>query len=61
MYGTYPSTVVSISHHRGEFVVRGDPRVGEQEYCVEKKVVRKVESPHYGESMISWIASYCCG
>lgn len=46
VYGTYPSTGVSISFHRGEFVVRGDPRIGEQEYRLEKKVVRKVESPH---------------
>ncbi|KAI4892047.1 hypothetical protein NFI96_004676 [Prochilodus magdalenae] len=45
VYGTYPSTGVSISYHRGEFVVRGDPRVGEQEYRVEKKLMPKTCEP----------------
>lgn len=45
VYGTYPRTDVSISFQGGEFVVHGDPRVGEQEYRVEKKVVRQLESP----------------
>lgn len=45
VYGTYPRTDVSISLQRGEFVVHGDPRVGEQDYRVEKKVVRQLESP----------------
>ncbi|KAL2083513.1 hypothetical protein ACEWY4_021286 [Coilia grayii] len=45
VYGTYPRTDVSISFQGGEFVVHGNPRVGEQEYKVEKKVVRQLESP----------------
>ncbi|XP_048125125.1 uncharacterized protein LOC125311272 [Alosa alosa] len=45
MYGTFPRTDVSISCQGGEFVVHGDPRVGEQEYRVEKKMVRQMESP----------------
>lgn len=45
VYGTYPRTDVSISLQGGEFVVHGDPRVGEQDYRVEKRVVRQTESP----------------
>ncbi|XP_066549731.1 uncharacterized protein LOC136716137 [Amia ocellicauda] len=50
VYGTYPRTDVSVTYQGGEYVVRGDPRVGDQEYKVEKKVVRQVESPE-GDSV----------
>lgn len=46
MYGTYPSTSVNITYQRGEFVVRGEPRVGEQEYQVEKRLVRQIDGCH---------------
>lgn len=49
-YGTYPRTDVSITYRGGEYVVRGDPHVGDQEYRVEKKVVRQLESPHQDRS-----------
>lgn len=44
VYGTYPRTDVSIRLQGGEFVVHGDPQVGEQDYRLEKKVVRQLES-----------------
>lgn len=43
VYGTYPSTSVNVTYQRGEFVVRGQPRVGEQEYQVEKRLVQQIE------------------
>ncbi|KAJ8418099.1 hypothetical protein AAFF_G00138080 [Aldrovandia affinis] len=51
VYGTYPRTDVSITYQGGEYVVRGDPQVGSQEYRVEKKVVRRMESAE-GDSVI---------
>ncbi|XP_039631319.1 uncharacterized protein LOC120542745 [Polypterus senegalus] len=50
VYGTYPKTDVSITYQGGEFLVKGDPRVGEQEYKVEKKVIRQAASPE-GDSV----------
>ncbi|XP_042179386.1 uncharacterized protein LOC121846689 [Oncorhynchus tshawytscha] len=50
VYGTYPRTDVSITYQGGEYVVRGDTHVGEQEYRVERRIVRQQESPE-GESM----------
>ncbi|XP_074088012.1 uncharacterized protein C10orf95 homolog [Macrotis lagotis] len=40
VYGTYPYTDVFITYHDGEFLVQGKPRVGQQEYRMEKRVVR---------------------
>lgn len=48
VYGTYPSPAVSISYQNGEFLVRGNPRVGEQEYRVEK-LVRKERTLSNGD------------
>ncbi|MGH0136618.1 UNVERIFIED_CONTAM: hypothetical protein FKN15_070025 [Acipenser sinensis] len=45
VYGTYPKTDVSITYQGGEYLVRGDPRVGEQEYKLERKVVRQPSTP----------------
>ncbi|XP_053165999.1 uncharacterized protein C10orf95 homolog [Hemicordylus capensis] len=50
VYGTYPRTDVSITYHNGEFVVKGDPRVGEQEYRVEKRIIRKEPTPTASEA-----------
>lgn len=41
VYGTYPRTNVSITYRKGEFLIKGDPKVGEQEYAVEKKVIQQ--------------------
>nr|XP_033796288.1 uncharacterized protein C10orf95 homolog [Geotrypetes seraphini]XP_033796289.1 uncharacterized protein C10orf95 homolog [Geotrypetes seraphini] len=38
VYGTYPKTVLTVTYQNGEFLVKGDPFVGEQEYTVEKRV-----------------------
>ncbi|KAE8590514.1 hypothetical protein XENTR_v10018091 [Xenopus tropicalis] len=53
VYGTYPRTFVTITYQNGEFLVKGDPKVGEQEYTVEKKVVRKAPTPTDSEDDIS--------
>lgn len=45
VYGTYPRTHVMITYQNGEFLVKGDPMVGEQEYTVEKKVIRRGPTP----------------
>ncbi|XP_062319149.1 uncharacterized protein LOC134022005 [Osmerus eperlanus] len=50
VYGTYPRTDLSITYQGGEYVVRGDPHVGEQEYRVERRVVQLAESPE-GDSV----------
>lgn len=50
VYGTYPRTDVSITYQGGEYMVRGDTHVGEQEYRVERRIVRQQESPE-GDSM----------
>nr|XP_015203168.1 PREDICTED: uncharacterized protein LOC107077410 [Lepisosteus oculatus]XP_015203169.1 PREDICTED: uncharacterized protein LOC107077410 [Lepisosteus oculatus] len=50
VYGTYPRTDLCVTFQGGEYVVRGDPRVGEQEYKVEKKVMRQVETPEEGST-----------
>ncbi|KAM5271828.1 uncharacterized protein C10orf95 homolog [Ctenodactylus gundi] len=43
-YGTYPRTDVRVTRRRGEFLVRAAPRVGEPEYRVERRVVRRPAS-----------------
>ncbi|KAG8435353.1 hypothetical protein GDO86_013348 [Hymenochirus boettgeri] len=53
VYGTYPRTFVAITYQNGEYLVRGDPKVGEQEYIVEKKVVRKASTPTESEDVAS--------
>ncbi|XP_041123378.1 uncharacterized protein LOC121325139 [Polyodon spathula] len=50
VYGTYPKTEVSITYRGGEYLVKGDPWVGEQEYKLEKKVIRQPSS-HDGDSV----------
>ncbi|KAM3912667.1 uncharacterized protein C10orf95 homolog [Leptodactylus fuscus] len=45
VYGTYPRTFVAITYQNGEYLVKADPKVGEQEYTVEKKVVRRQPTP----------------
>ena len=45
VYGTYPRTHLSIAYRGGEYVVKADPHVGEQEYRVERRVVRQDQSP----------------
>lgn len=45
VYGTYPRTDVSITYHNGEFIVKGDPSIGEQEYKIEKRIIRKEPTP----------------
>ncbi|XP_068953653.1 uncharacterized protein C10orf95 homolog [Petaurus breviceps papuanus] len=45
VYGTYPYTEVFITYHDGEFLVQGKPRVGQQEYRVERRVVRGSGTP----------------
>ncbi|KAM4702595.1 uncharacterized protein C10orf95 homolog [Rhinophrynus dorsalis] len=53
VYGTYPRTLVSISYQNGEYLVKGDPKVGEQEYTVEKKVVRRQPTPSDSDDAIN--------
>ncbi|KAM8923797.1 uncharacterized protein C10orf95 homolog [Pelodytes ibericus] len=53
VYGTYPRTFVSITYQNGEYLVKGDPKVGEQEYTVEKKVIRREPTPTDSEDEIS--------
>ena len=50
VYGTYPRTDVSITYHNGEFLVRGNPMVGEQEYRIEKRIIRKEPTPTVSET-----------
>ncbi|GCC36675.1 uncharacterized protein [Chiloscyllium punctatum] len=45
VYGTYPKTIVTITYQNGEYLVKGDPKVGEQKYKVEKKVIRRPPTP----------------
>ncbi|KAM9324176.1 uncharacterized protein C10orf95 homolog [Gastrophryne carolinensis] len=49
VYGTYPRTFVSITYQNGEYLVKGDPKVGEQEYTVEKKIIRRQPTPSDSE------------
>ncbi|XP_053306394.1 uncharacterized protein C10orf95 homolog [Spea bombifrons] len=53
VYGTYPRTFVAITYQNGEYLVKGDPKVGEQEYTVEKKVIRRQPTPTDSEEDIS--------
>lgn len=50
VYGTYPKTDVSIMYQNGEFIVKGNPRVGEQEYKIEKTIIRKEPTPTASEA-----------
>uniref|UniRef100_UPI00398F1AB5 uncharacterized protein n=1 Tax=Pristiophorus japonicus TaxID=55135 RepID=UPI00398F1AB5 len=45
VYGTYPKTIVTVTYRNGEYLVKGDPIVGEQTYKVEKKVIRRSPTP----------------
>ncbi|XP_006021336.1 uncharacterized protein LOC102384509 [Alligator sinensis] len=49
VYGTYPKTDVTITYRNGEFLVKGDPKVGEQEYTVEKRVIQRAPTPSASE------------
>ncbi|OCT70007.1 hypothetical protein XELAEV_18036933mg [Xenopus laevis] len=53
VYGTYPRTFVAITYQNGEFLVKGDPKIEEQEYTVEKKVVQREPTPANSEDGIS--------
>ncbi|XP_056385676.1 uncharacterized protein C10orf95 homolog [Hyla sarda] len=53
VYGTYPRTFVAITYQNGEYLVKADPKVGEQEYTVEKKVIRRQPTPSDSEDDIS--------
>ncbi|XP_044293541.1 uncharacterized protein C10orf95 homolog [Varanus komodoensis] len=50
VYGTYPRTDVNITYNNGEFIVKGDPRIGEQEYRIEKRIIRKQPTPTSSEA-----------
>lgn len=50
VYGTYPRTNVSISYRKGEFLVKGDPKIEDQEYAVEKKVIQRAVTPSASEA-----------
>ncbi|XP_030132165.1 uncharacterized protein C10orf95 homolog [Taeniopygia guttata] len=50
VYGTYPRTNVSISYRKGEFLVKGDPKIEDQEYAVEKKVIQQAVTPSASEA-----------
>lgn len=45
VYGTYPKSLISITYQNGEYLVKADPKVGEQDYTIEKKVIRKPATP----------------
>ncbi|XP_046305787.1 uncharacterized protein C10orf95 homolog [Marmota monax] len=47
VYGTYPRTYVRVTHSRGEFLLQAAPRVGQPEYRVERRVLRR---PNSGDS-----------
>lgn len=49
VYGTYPRTNVSISYRKGEFLVKGDPKIEDQEYTVEK-VTQQAVTPSASEA-----------
>ncbi|XP_073452257.1 uncharacterized protein C10orf95 homolog [Aquarana catesbeiana] len=53
VYGTYPRTFVSITYQNGEYLVKGDPKVGEQEYTIEKKVIRQPPTPTDSEEELN--------
>ncbi|XP_007938215.2 uncharacterized protein C10orf95 homolog [Orycteropus afer afer] len=41
VYGTYPRTDVRVTYRGGEFLLQAAPRVGEPEYRVERRVLRR--------------------
>lgn len=47
LYGTYPRTDVRVTYSRGEFLLQAAPRVGNPEYRVERRVLRR---PGSGDS-----------
>ncbi|XP_075697180.1 uncharacterized protein C10orf95 homolog [Rhinoderma darwinii] len=53
VYGTYPRTFVAITYQNGEYLVKADPKVGEQEYTIEKKVIRREPTPSDSEDGLS--------
>lgn len=50
VYGTYPRTDVRVTQRSGQFLVRAVPLVGEPEYKVARRVVRKPASGEDGDS-----------
>ncbi|XP_051883668.1 uncharacterized protein LOC127576889 [Pristis pectinata] len=52
VYGTYPKTFVTITYQNGEYLVKAEPKVGEQKYKVEKKVIRRPPTPSDDESEV---------
>ncbi|XP_073934527.1 uncharacterized protein C10orf95 homolog [Castor canadensis] len=47
-YGTYPRTDVRVTRRHGEFLLQAEPRVGEPEYRMERRVVRRPDSGNSG-------------
>ncbi|XP_069756254.1 uncharacterized protein [Narcine bancroftii] len=52
VYGTYPKTFVIITYRNGGYLVKAEPKVGEQKYKVEKKVIRRSPAPSDNESEV---------
>lgn len=50
VYGTYPRTDVRVTQRGGQFLLRAEPRVGEPEYKVARRVVRRPASGDDGDS-----------
>ncbi|KAM6184791.1 uncharacterized protein C10orf95 homolog [Rhynchocyon petersi] len=50
VYGTYPRTDMRITYRRGEFLLQATPRVGEPEYHVERRVLRRAASSSSSDS-----------
>lgn len=50
VYGTYPRTDVRVTRRGGQFLLRAAPRVGEPEYQVARRVVRRPASGDDGDS-----------
>ncbi|XP_068054032.1 uncharacterized protein C10orf95 homolog [Anomalospiza imberbis] len=50
VYGTYPRTNVSICYRKGEFLVKGDPKIEDQKFAVEKKVIQQAVTPSASEA-----------
>lgn len=50
VYGTYPRTDVRVTQRGGQFLLRAEPRVGEPEYKVARRVVRRPASGEDGDS-----------
>lgn len=50
VYGTYPRTDVRVTQRGGQFLLRAAPRVGEPEYRVARRVLRRPSGGGNGDS-----------